>query len=143
MIPRALTDTCRRCSLFSVGRALAKTWMSAARSTETSDQGLRPRRMLGHLMDRYREPRGGRSLPFAVSNELTGSWAPFVLRHIEGKTAGHGATAATAADTKCQTRASPTPLTEQAIAAPADSLCEVILSLAVFLPSVFTPVLRV
>jgi hypothetical protein len=31
-----------------------------------------------------------------------GVWPPFVLRHIEGKKdAGHGATAATAADTKC------------------------------------------
>jgi hypothetical protein len=40
-------------------------------------------------------------------------------------------------------RAAPTPLTEQAIAASANALCEILLSLVVFLPSVFALVLRV
>ena len=49
-------------ALLPAGRAIAKTWVSAAR---TSDQGLRPR-----MIDHFNEPasratRGGRSLPFA------------------------------------------------------------------------------
>jgi hypothetical protein len=54
-----------------VGRALAKTWMSAARSTETSDQGLyglRPR-----MIDHFNEP----------ASRAT-RWALFALSRIEG-----------------------------------------------------------
>jgi hypothetical protein len=83
-------------------------------------------------MNRHREPRGGRSLPFAVSKEQgtppAGSWAalcPSPDRRKARKQIMHGATAATAAG--YQLRAAPTPLTEQAIAT---LPCEIILSLA-------------
>jgi hypothetical protein len=84
-----------------VGRALAKTWMNAARSTETSDQRLRPR-----MIDHFNEPasRATRWALFALRRSIEGTrrglglGPPFVLRHIEGNTADHGATAA---DTKC------------------------------------------
>jgi hypothetical protein len=77
-------------------------------------------------MKRHREPRGGRSLPFAVSKERpAGSGPPFVLHQIEGKKADHGATAATTRR-GYQLRAAPTPLTKQAIAA---LPCEILLSL--------------
>jgi hypothetical protein len=55
-------------ALLWVGRALAKTWVSAARSTETSDQGLQPR-MVVH----FNEP----------ASRAT-RWALFALRRIEG-----------------------------------------------------------
>jgi hypothetical protein len=97
MIPRAHTAM----ALLPAGRAIAKSWMSAAR---TSDQGLRPR-----MIDHFNEPasratRGGRSLPFApirYRRNSPGVGSPFVLRRIEGRKKDHGATAATAGDTKC------------------------------------------
>jgi hypothetical protein len=70
-------------------------------------------------MNQHREPRGGRSLPFAVSKELAGSWAAlcplsFAISKERQQTMGR------------------TPLTEQAIAASANALCEILLSLVVF-----------
>jgi hypothetical protein len=94
MILRADTWRCSR-----LGVQSRKTWMSAARTP--SDQGLR-RRMIDHFNEpRHREPRGGRSLPFAVSKERpTGSWAA-LCPSKKSRKADHKATAATAADTNC------------------------------------------
>jgi hypothetical protein len=99
------------------------------------------------MLDHFNEPasRATRWALFALRRiegtprrEL-GRPLSFVLRQIEGNKEDHGATAATAEDTNCAQH-QPTPLTEQAIAA---LPCEIILSLVVFLPSVFVLVLRV
>ena len=91
-------------ALLPAGRAIAKTWVSAARTP--SDQGLRLR-----MIDHFNEP----------ASRAT-RWALFALRQIEGKQEnrswgdgrdGRG----------YQMRAAPTPLTEQAIAASANALC--------------------
>jgi hypothetical protein len=93
-------------------------------------------------MNRHREPRGGRSLPFAVSKERAprrelGRPLSFAISKERKQIMGR-ATAATHGR-GYQLRAAPTPLTEQAIAAPP---CEIRLLLVVFLPSVFALVLR-
>jgi hypothetical protein len=88
-----------RCSLVAApGWACNRENMGERR---TDDQGLRPR-TIGH----FNEPasRATRLAVFALRRyrrNPPGVGPPFVLRHIEGKKAGHGATAATAADTKC------------------------------------------
>jgi hypothetical protein len=123
-------------ALLPAGRAIAKTWVSAAR---TSDQGLRPR-MIDHFNEQA--SRATRWALFALRryrrNAPPGVGLPFVLRQIEGKQEsrswgdgrdGRG----------YQLCAVPTPLTEEAIAA---LPCEILLSLVVFLPSVFALVLR-
>jgi hypothetical protein len=121
---------------FPAGRAIAKTWVSAAR---TSDQGLRPR-----MIDHFNEP----------ASRAT-RWTLFTLRRIEGTPRRElGRPLCPFARSKArkqvmgrrprrrgyQLRAAPTPLTEQAIAA---LPCEILFSLVVFLPYVFALVLRV
>jgi hypothetical protein len=82
-------------------RAIAKTWVSAARTSD--DQGLRPR-MIDHFNEQASRATNevGALCPSPYRrNTPPGVGPPFVLRQIEGKKADHGATAATAADTNC------------------------------------------
>jgi hypothetical protein len=107
----------------------------------TEHRGERPRPTASHLaylsmlMNRNREPRGGRSLPLAVSKERpAGSWAalcPSPDRREEIRSWSDGRDGR-----GYQLRAAPTPL-------PFDRAGDILLSLVVFLPSVFALVLRV